>query len=262
VHIPPPGINNNTSPDLSPISATSSLLTPTDSPARASCLKIDIPYDHHPSIPSPQGLQLQTGAYRAQDMFSTQPSRFPPPQLTYPFQPQEGVAIYDQFPERSSMLSTFPPGPPVPNSMHVSDRRIPPDLHWFSDRVQPPTDWLRPDDCTRDRSSGLVAEEPGISQKAASTSPQGAQGILQGNEVKCRFLGASFKCALLTDDPSQSTSSRSCTLPHHHRIISLFRVLSNPQTSKLPYFFSRNLRSPILVSAQRSLMPYVPGDLR
>ena len=253
-------MNNNTSPDLSPISATSSLLTPTDSPARASCLKIDIPYDHHPSIPSPQGLQLQTGAYRAQDMFSTQPSRFPPPQLTYPFQPQEGVPIYEQFPERSSILSTF--SPPVPNPMQVSDRRIPPDLPWFSDRVQPPTDWLRPDDGARDRCSGLVTEEPSISQKGASTLPQGPQGILQGNEVQCRFVGSSFECVLLTSDPSRSTSSRSCTLPHHHRIISLSRVLSNPQTNKLPYFFNRNSKSPILVSAPRSSMPYVPGDLK
>lgn len=178
-------MNNNTSPDLSPISATSSLLTPTDSPARASCLKIDIPYDHHPSIPSPQGLQLQTGTYRSQDMFSTQPSRFPPPQLTYPFQPQEGVAIYEQFSERPSILSTFPP--PAPNSVHVGDRRIPPDLPWFSDRVQPPTDWLRPDDCARDRCSGLVAEEASISQKTASASLQGPQGILQGNEVSAAF---------------------------------------------------------------------------
>jgi hypothetical protein len=251
-------MNNNTSPDLSPISATSSLLTPTDSPARASCLKIDIPYDHHPSIPSPQGLQLQTGAYRSQDMFSTQPSRFQPPQGTYPFQPQEGVAIYEQFPERPSILSTFPP--PAPNSVHVGDRRIPPDLPWFSDRVQPPTDWLRPDDCARDRCSSLVAEETSISQKTASASLQGPQGILQGNEVSVAF--AAHRLQLLTGDPSRSTSSRSCTLRHHHRIISLSRVLLNPPISKLPYFFSRNSRLPILVSAPRSSMPYAPGDLR
>ena len=200
MHIPPPGLHSNTSPDLSPISATSSLLTPTDSPARASCLKIDIPYDHHPSIPSPQGLQLQTGAYRAQDMVSTQPSRFPPPHLTYPYQSQEGVAIYEPFSERSSILSTFPP--PIPNSMHVADRRIPHDLPWFSDRVQPPSDWLRPDDCARDRCSGLVAEEPSVPQKAVSNSPQSSQGILQGNEVQCPVSAFHSKYPLLTGGPA------------------------------------------------------------
>ncbi|KAH9964180.1 armadillo-type protein [Russula dissimulans] len=179
-HPPPPGFHNNTSPDLSPISATSSLLTPTDSPARTSCLKIDIPYDHHPSVLSPQGLQLQTGSYRAQEIFSTQSSRFPPPQLAYSYQSQDGVAPFEQFPDRSSVLSTF--SPPVPNPMHVGDRRLPLDLPWFSDRIQPPNDWLRPDDCVGDRCSGLAAEEPRILQKAISASPQGPQSILQGNE--------------------------------------------------------------------------------
>ncbi|KAI0248380.1 armadillo-type protein [Lactifluus subvellereus] len=180
-HPPPPGLHINTPPDLSPISATSSLLTPTDSPARTSCLKIDAPYDYHPSIPSPQGLQLQTGAYRPQDVFSTQPSRFPPPQHSYPYQLQDGVTFYEPFAERPSPPSTF--SPPAPSPMHVGDRRVPPDLPWFSDRIQPSTDWLRPDDCVRDRSSGLVAEEPSVPpQKTVSSSPQGSQGILQGNE--------------------------------------------------------------------------------
>jgi hypothetical protein len=68
--------------------------------------------------------------------------------------------------------------------MHVGDRRIPPDLPWYSDRTQGPTDWLRPEDCARDRCSGLVAEESSMPQKLVSTSPQGPQGILQGNEVQ------------------------------------------------------------------------------
>ena len=261
MHALPPGLHGNTSPDLSPISATSSLLTPTDSPARASCLKIDIPYDHHPSVPSPQGLQLQTGAYRTQDMFSTQTSRFPPPQPTYPYQSQEGVAIYEQFPQRSPIHSTF--HPPVSNSMHVGDRRIPPDLPWFSDRVQPPTDWLRPDDCVRDRCSGLVAEEPGIAQKTVSTSSQGPQGILQGNEVLPHYQLFIYMCfADGLPRASRSTSFRSCTLPRHRRITSLSRALSNPRTNKLPYSFNRNSRSPILASAPRLLTLYVPGDLK
>ncbi|KAH9965138.1 ARM repeat-containing protein [Lactifluus volemus] len=175
-----PGLHTNTSPDLSPISATSSLLTPTDSPARNSCLKIDMPYDYQSSIASPQGLQLQTGAYRPQDIFSTQPSRLPP-QLPFTYQLQDGVTFYEPFSERPSLSSTF--APPAPSPMHVSDRRVPSDLPWFSDRIQPSADWLRPDECVKERSSGLVAEESSVpSQKAVSSSPQGSQGMLQGNE--------------------------------------------------------------------------------
>lgn len=218
-----------------------------------------MPYDYHPSIPSPQGLQLQTGAYRPQDVFSTQASRFPPPQHSYPYHLQDGVTFYEPFAERSSLPSTF--SPPAPSLMHVGDRRVPSDLPWFSDRIQPPTDWLRPDDCVRDRSSGLVAEEPCVPpQKTVSSSPQGSQGILQGNEVLLsRFVVQSL---LLTGDSSQSTFFRSCTPHRLHHTISLSHVLLNPRTSKHPYSFSKSLRSPTLVSVPRSLMLYAPGDLR
>lgn len=178
-HPPPPGLLTNTSPDLSPISPTSSLLTPIDSPARSSCLKIDIPYDYHPSVHSPQGLQLQTGTYRPQDIFSTQSSRFPIPQHSHPYQPQDVFPFYEPFSERSGLSPTFP----ISNPIHAGDRRVVPDLPWYSDRIQPSTDWLRPDDCVRDHSSGLVAEEPSIPpQKAIPSPPQGPQGVLQGSE--------------------------------------------------------------------------------
>jgi hypothetical protein len=82
-------------------------------------------------------------------------------------------------------------------------------------------------------------------------------------EMRYRALSRLFIQISLTDGrPSRSTSSRSCTLPHHHRITSLSHVLSNPPTNKLPYFFSRNSRSPILASAPRSSTLYAPGDLR
>jgi pumilio RNA-binding family len=185
VHPPPPGLLTNTSPDLSPISATSSLLTPTDSPARSSCLKLDIPYDYHPSlhpsVHSPQGLQLQTGTYRPQDIFSAQSSRFPIPQHSHPYQFQDVFPFYEPFSERPALSPTFP----ISNSIHAGDRRVLPDLPWYSDRMQPSTDWLRPDDCVRDHSSGLVAEEPSIPpQKTVPSSPQGPQGV--GSEV-CTF---------------------------------------------------------------------------
>ncbi|KAI0308339.1 ARM repeat-containing protein [Multifurca ochricompacta] len=174
-HPPPPGLHNSTSPDLSPISATSSLLTPTDSPARTSCLKIDMPYDCHPSVPSPQGLQLQTETYRPQDIFPAQLPRFPPPHISHPYQAQDDFPFYESFPQKLSLPSAF--SPPVTNLMHVGERRASQDLPWFSDRMQPSADWLRPEDCVREYSSGLVAEENNIPpQKAISSSPQGSQG--------------------------------------------------------------------------------------
>ena len=92
---------------------------------------------------------------------------------------------------------------------------------------------------------------------------------LRARKVSCRatrysipFSAHQFKCALLTCDPSRLTSSRSYTLPRPHRIISLSRELSNSRTNRRLYFFSRNSRSPILVSALRSLMPYAPRGSR
>jgi hypothetical protein len=218
-----------------------------------------MPYDYHSSIPSPQGLQLQTGAYRPHDIFSTQQARFPPPQLSFPYQLQDGVTFYEPFSERPSLPSTF--SPPAPSPMHVGDRRVPPDLPWFSDRIQPSTDWLRPDDCVRDRSSGLAAEEPSVPpQKAVSSSPQGSQGILQGNEVLLSQLV--MQSVLLTGDSSRSTSFLFCIPPLLHRTISSSRVSLNLRTSRLPYFFSRSSRSQTLASAPRSSMLFAPGDLR
>ncbi|KAH8990207.1 ARM repeat-containing protein [Lactarius hatsudake] len=156
-HPPPPGLLTNTSPDLS------------------SCLKIDMPYDYHPSVPSPQGLQLQTGPYRPQDIFSTQSSRFPVPQHSHPYQPQDVFPFYEPFSERQALSPTFT----ISSSMHAGDRRILPDLPWYSDRMQPSTDWLRPDDCVRDHSSGLVAEEPSI-------LPQ--KGLTNGSPQPINFL--------------------------------------------------------------------------
>jgi hypothetical protein len=119
--------------------------------------------------------------------------------------------------------------------MHVSDRRIPPDLPWFSDRVQPPTEWLRPDDCARDRCSGLVVEETSIAQKTASTSPQGPQGILQGNEVQCRIINSSSKCALLTDCLGQPINFLSLlhpsSSPPYHLFVSRIIKSSDQQAS-------------------------------
>jgi hypothetical protein len=194
-----------------------------------------MPYDYHPSVPSPQGLQLQTGAYRSQDIFSTQSSRFPIPQHSHPYQPQDIFPFYEPFSERPALSHTFS----ISNPIHAGDRRVLPDLPWYSDRMQPSTDWLRPEDCVRDRSSGLVAEEPSIPpQKAVPSSPQGPQGVLQGNEVITSSLH--HPSALLMDHLSRSIFSRSYILPRPHRTPSSSRALLSHQTNKRLYFFNRS----------------------
>lgn len=214
---------------------TSSLLTPTDSPARSSFLKIDIPYDYHPSVQSPQGLQLQTGAYRPQDIFSAQPSRFTIPQHSHPYQPQDVFSFYEPFSERSALSPTFP----ISNPIHAGDRRVIPDLPWYSDRIQPSTDWLRPDDCVRDHSSGLVAEEPSIPpQKVIPPSSQGPQGVLQGSEVVT--FSSHRPSALLMGHLSRSTFFRFYIHPRLHHTTSSSRALSSRQTNKHRYFFNRS----------------------
>ena len=91
---------------------------------------------------------------------------------------------------------------------------------------------------------------------------------LRARKVFCRAtrcstsFSAHSKCTSLTGDFSRLTSSRSCT-PHRPRhITSLSRELLNFRTSKRLYFFSRNSKSLILVSAPRSSMLYAPRVLR
>lgn len=108
------------------------------------------------------------------------------------------------------------------------------------------------------------------SQKNLALLRRRPQLHLRVHKVSCREtrysaeLSAHHPMCLADGLPraSRSTSSRSCTLPRHHRITSLSRALLNLRTNKLPYFFSRNSRSPILVSAPRLLTLFVPGDLK
>ena len=115
--------------------------------------------------------------------------------------------------------------------------------------------------------SGSVA--PGSSQKNPVCLRRLCHLRLKARKVFCRatrysipFSAHYFNCALLTGNSSRLTFSRSCTLPRPHRITFLSPELSNSRTNRRLYFFSRNSRSPILVSAPRSLMPYAPRGSR
>jgi hypothetical protein len=113
---------------------------------------------------------------------------------------------------------------------------------------------------------GIVAL--GSSRKNPACLRSSCQLRLRARKVFCRAtrcstrFSAHLKYTSLTDNFSRLTSSRSCTPPRPHHITSLSRELSNFQTSKRLYFFSRNSRSQILVSAPRSSMLYAPRDSR
>lgn len=102
---------------------------------------------------------------------------------------------------------------------------------------------------------GIVA--PDSSRKNPACLRSSCQHRLRARKVFCRAtrcstsFSAYSKCASLTGNFSRLTSSRSCTPLRPHHIISLSRELSNFRTSKRLYFFSRNSRSLILVSAPR-----------
>jgi pumilio RNA-binding family len=114
--------------------------------------------------------------------------------------------------------------------------------------MQPPTEWLRPDDCVRDHSSGLVAEEPSILlQKAAPPSPQGPQSVLQGSEV-FTFVSSSTRFADGSSQPINFLSLlHPSSSPPYHLFVSRIIKSSDQQAS---IFLQQKLK--IADSAERA----------
>ncbi|KAA1467795.1 ARM repeat-containing protein [Dentipellis sp. KUC8613] len=153
--------NINTSPDLSPVSVTSALMTPTDSPARAPDLKLNTSFDYHPSVPSPQGSLLDSDILRrSNDMYAQSfqglqhPALFPQAPNAYPF--------FDSFSEATSPTQPFPPMMPP---AHRGDPRSMPSMSWRPDRLDVSPDWLRSDDNVRD--AGILAEDNSAARSPA-----------------------------------------------------------------------------------------------
>ncbi|KAH9854293.1 ARM repeat-containing protein [Lenzites betulinus] len=147
--------NSPTSPDLSPISSTSALLTPTDlSPAKTFDQKTLPPFDlggpHRPG--DNNSLMFETG-YRMQDGgMGLQSSLYPASQSFGPDGP-----YFSQFePFFDGGLAPPPRGQALFPAAAPSDRRrvqsgsIPPPLSptWGQQRLQPASDWLRADEGT------------------------------------------------------------------------------------------------------------------
>ncbi|KAI0053414.1 ARM repeat-containing protein [Auriscalpium vulgare] len=153
------------SPSQSPYSRTSTLATPADSPARGPHLKLNPAYDFNPSPPSPQGLLLQPSlSYRSDDI---QNGHFPTHFSNAYHNALDSFPIFEPFSDGPSPTTGF--APQLPHSGLFSDAgRGPLDPSWRPDRLQ--SDWLRTDKNMSDRSSGLVADEPGMTSPGFQTN--------------------------------------------------------------------------------------------
>ncbi|KAF9225153.1 ARM repeat-containing protein [Gyrodon lividus] len=159
------------SPDLSPSSTTSALLTPTDlSPAKASFdLKITPPYEV-PSMPSnvsPSSLLFDPGSpSKTRDFMSAannSQSRFPGPQLPCAI-PSNNFPFFDQYSEDPSPVlgtqplydSAFPQlvrRPELPNISSMTWRQ--------QQQPSAPAEWLRTEEKPlSDFSSGPASQDP------------------------------------------------------------------------------------------------------
>jgi len=186
---PPPSLclNLSNSPDLSPISVTSSLLTPTDlSPAKNVDTKFA--YEFHPSEPSAQGLMLDAGVPH----FSDDPYA----SLSSHFQSSHVSSAYPQLPNAYPFFEPFSDRPsPAPNMQsfpgvvhRVVNRGEPvPSVTWQHDRLPTSSEWLRSDDGVREQGSGIVSDDIstriGIFQSNFPNLPS-AQNAVTANEVR------------------------------------------------------------------------------
>ncbi|KAF8837623.1 ARM repeat-containing protein [Paxillus ammoniavirescens] len=171
---PPRAINGEAtglsgSPDLSPSSTTSALLTPTDlSPAKASFdLKNTPPYDvlTVPSNVSPSSLLFDPGSpLKTRDFMSgvnNSQSRFPGPQVSC-VMPSNNFPFFGQYSENPSPVlgtqplydSAFPQLARRPELPNVSS------MTWRQ-QLPVPAEWLRAEEkSVNDFSSGLASEDP------------------------------------------------------------------------------------------------------
>ncbi|KAI0035163.1 armadillo-type protein [Vararia minispora EC-137] len=158
-------LNLNASPDLSPCSAASSLLTPSDSPARGPDFPLKPAFDFNPPalMPTPSSLMLDSGGapFRTPDLFSAHAGASPqlPPSL---FRTEATpCSLYDSMGDiRSSSSSAFGS---TTSLHHMSDRvdpRLQAEHMRHAERFHTSTEWLSQDDALRSaRLSNLLSDE-------------------------------------------------------------------------------------------------------
>ncbi|KIJ66591.1 hypothetical protein HYDPIDRAFT_186891 [Hydnomerulius pinastri MD-312] len=157
--------NLSGSPDVSPSSTTSALLTPTDlSPAKSSFdLKINPPYEvpSAPSNVSPSSLLFDPGSPLRTRDFTSSYSRCPVPQVSC-VMPPNNFPFFEQYSENPS---------PVLGTQPLYDSALPqlgrrPELphasstSWRQQQLSAPAEWLRPEERpSGDCSSGRAGED-------------------------------------------------------------------------------------------------------
>lgn len=178
-----------TSPDLSPISTTSALLTPTDlSPAKMFDQKLPSNFEFHSSGRSGDnnsllfetGYRLQDSLHGPQGFWSSSPS----------FNSEAGYfPTFEPFPESSSMRGQppFPPQSQVDRRRLVESTVLPPSLpplSWGGQRLRPSTtEWLKADDIV-ERPSPFAANETMFRSTQAQQAPSQRHGSSQAHEVR------------------------------------------------------------------------------
>ncbi|KAI0756443.1 ARM repeat-containing protein [Daedaleopsis nitida] len=168
-----------TSPDLSPISTTSALLTPTDlSPAKTFDQKLPPTFDFNGAIRpgDPNSLMFEAG-YRAQDALHGPQGLWPSSQpLPYetgyfptfePFSSSPSTRGQSLFPSQSQLERNRLETNVLPSSL--------PPLSWGGQRYRTSSEWLQADDIV-ERTMPFAANEPVFrsaqSQPQALTSPR------------------------------------------------------------------------------------------
>ena len=238
-------VHSPTSPDLSPISTTSALLTPTDlSPAKQFDQKLPPTFDFNGGlrhIDSSNSLLFETG-YRLQDavphgsqgFWSSSPSLSPDSGYFPSFEPftdaphaavargQPLFASQSQLERRRLDSNVLPPS-------------LPP-LTWGGQRYRTTSEWLKADDVA-ERGLQFTTDSAFRSSQGPQASPPARQGS-QGHEVSGHTT--SSHSVVLNGHHSLSTSCRSC-IPHQLPLTISSSVASSSRlTNKHRSFCSRS----------------------
>ncbi|CAL1694703.1 unnamed protein product [Somion occarium] len=139
---------SSASPDLSPVSTTSALLTPTDlSPAKSFSQKMGSSYDFGPVYQTQSnGLMFETGiANRYHDIVNASDNgAFNLPSREQFLPDPSQYAAYEAFPEQSSNIRPFSALPPVPAHNHAESGSLGP-FSWNGQRSRSSSEWLKPE---------------------------------------------------------------------------------------------------------------------
>ena len=209
-----PSTTNNT-PDLSPVSATSALMTPTDLSPATGFDKLNCHFDFNQSIPPTQSL-----------LFETSPSRLHAP----PISPSHKSFFSEHSSVRNYNTINLPYADPFSNrssSTHFPQNlgRVADPTHsiitsWNGPHVVGGIDWLRAEDRGPEEASSIAGA------RTLSVPPfPAAQPAAHAHEVRIRTLRRHLPLLILSmTTPSPSTFSRCCIRPLRLPTINSSRV--------------------------------------